>query len=320
VLGLLLLPTCGMLLSLPSSPSSLSSSSSPLNISGNGDVARGGTQDQGHNSQAPSLQTTPLFLAAWYSVFATTTELHLPAPPLHPEPIVVRYAQHRMQQMINLRSQFYSSHSLRPLVRSNWIGNAFVESFLSMCLPSSAYNSISLRKMLFVAMHYLVPLYSVARGMGAMLPHMSTFYNILRADVGVSVMSRMCEHFYTFYCTQVVRALCVRCVSYLRSFHLLPSGGAVLQQLAEWWWLQLDKFPLISKALRGGVGCISFVVKKSNYFIFNYILPNNVYLEYLRSQILVVQVGAVLTVMKMLFSAVLSLVFSFFQFQSNRIY
>lgn len=239
-------------------------------------ITRSSSHCNNHNNNGASndgIIKQSIYLAVIKSHFAA--EIELPSLPMHPEPFVVHYAEDSIQAMVDLRAAFYRSSKLRPLVLSRWLGSGAVESILSNCLPSSLYNSTRFRQGLFIVLYYLVPLYSVARGLGALLPHFGSAYDFLRADVGLDLIGRVVDY-YSILLREFMWG------EWSRLWALISTRCTDV----------LLRFAFAGRVVRFSLHWTRVVVQQSNRFLFSYILPNNVYLEYLRSRLLIVQVKA----------------------------
>jgi hypothetical protein len=186
----------------------------------------------------------------------------LPLPPFYHVPIVIQYEEHQLQQLITLRAQFYKSETLRPYVWRYWVGNPAVESVLSFCLPSTPYNSKRFRQFLFIALNYAVPLYSMVRGVGALLPFLETaaarLAAPLRADAGLAALR------------------------------------ALLAERGRRPWAALPRYLAASLAARAhaqpAVRSVLQLASYLNSILFHYLIPNNIYLQYVQSQLVLLQV------------------------------
>jgi hypothetical protein len=93
--------------------------------------------------------------------------------------------------MQQVRSQLWRRAETRCLVRDVWIGNATVETCLSL-LPAPLYRSRRCRWALHILLDYFLPAYTVLQGLGNLLPfagrQAAALLAMLRGDVGVRIV------------------------------------------------------------------------------------------------------------------------------------
>ncbi|CAN0007967.1 unnamed protein product, partial [Phaeothamnion confervicola] len=116
----------------------------------------------------------------------------LPPPPRPVFPVVVRFAQDELGEMLEVRSALWRKPEMRPIVADVWVGSLYAEAALSMLAPAAAYNSARCRWLAHVALDYFLPAYTVLQGLGALVPVVwrqgAALLVRLHADAGVRVL------------------------------------------------------------------------------------------------------------------------------------
>ncbi|CAE7506699.1 unnamed protein product [Symbiodinium microadriaticum] len=170
-----------------------------------------------------------------------------------------------------LRKQLYASPVLRGLVLDRWVANASVESALVYALPSHIYNSPAFRHIMFLLVNYVIPFYSVIRGVGALVPHLTTLSFLLRADVGLNFMMG----FFDFYSRRAAQ-LMVNSLFYVAA--RVPLHDHVVS---------------ITRPINSRLQPVMFALGRGMYllhrFVFAYLIPNNIFFQYLQNQFVLLQ-------------------------------
>jgi hypothetical protein len=107
------------------------------------------------------------------------------------QPLLYSLSTHLLLQTHQVRSQLWRRAETRCLVRDVWIGNATVETCLSL-LPAPLYKSRRCRWALHILLDYFLPAYTVLQGLGNLLPfagrQAAALLAMLRGDVGVRIV------------------------------------------------------------------------------------------------------------------------------------
>jgi hypothetical protein len=116
----------------------------------------------------------------------------LPKIPNYHFPIIITFHDTEIIKLINFRKEFYLNEKLRKLSSKIWITGMYIEVILSYILPTEIYNSQNIRYYMYFIMEYLLPFYTVIRGLGALVPQFEKFYVFLiiktKTDIGLSLL------------------------------------------------------------------------------------------------------------------------------------
>jgi hypothetical protein len=198
----------------------------------------------------------------------------LPSPPTPRYPVVVHYNEDTIQELVKLRQEMYSVPEMRCLARDQWVGNATIEAIFIYALPTSIYNNPKFRQTMFVLINYMIPLYSLVRGVGALVPHLANLSFLLSADIGLNFIKGIVDANWRRLCIWVFDTL-----KYVGS--RLPLYSRVLELYVR---IRSRLEPLVVLLWKGTV--------MLNRFVFSYLIPNNIYFQYLQNRMILLQVIA----------------------------
>lgn len=135
--------------------------------------------------------------------FFSLKSIQLPPPPNYHFPLVLMFHDENISQLVLLRKQFFQDNSLQIYITKLWCGGIYIEALLSIVLPHHIYNSPKFRYGVHVLMDYLLPVYTVMRGFGALIPQLESIFTYLllrtKTDIGLGLLWYM-----TLYHGQIV--------------------------------------------------------------------------------------------------------------------
>ena len=122
-------------------------------------------------------------------------------------PFVIYYEDEEVAELLTLRKKFFQIPELRSLISEVWIGGPQVEAILSYILPAYVYNSRRIRHYVHIIMDYMIPMYTVLRGLGALVPQLEIVFTYLmvrtRKDIGLGLIWYMALYHGRFISTQM---------------------------------------------------------------------------------------------------------------------
>jgi hypothetical protein len=133
-------------------------------------------------------------VGGWFSSWMqwSRTHIRMPDPPHMQWPCVIRVSQEELHLMFAARSSLWRCPETRGLVKDVWLGSATVEAFMSL-LPCTVYNSYVARRAIHLLMTYLLPAYTVLRGVGSLVPFAAScaryMFIFALEDAGMAVLA-----------------------------------------------------------------------------------------------------------------------------------